>query len=364
MLGRDVIGQLWANLPRHSDNFTFNVGIVSVSRVGTTVTVETDAAHGITVDRVVNIQGVFVPVEIDTVTDNGATWTLATLSDHDLTKNAKENIDVLARITGGIDETFTVTSVANRRTFNVGKGTGTPIAGDFLQESFLSGYNGLQTVTTVPDTTTFTYEVTEALADPNLSEGTVSGKHRISGAVSFDVANAAYTKQGKGNYWIFVVMDDTDPNKDRRGTNDATSQRGGKQAFFHQVVERFTLYLFVPNKGESLQDVGGLISRDEAIDERLPILRSVLGIEFPASLTFQGQGKATYNGDGTFLYEGSYYVHAFNFEQVASITNSDTAIEADSRAFRDINFAIDSLGIQDTDTDMTADVDLDDEPIE
>ncbi len=367
MKATDVIGQMWARLPVVSPNFTENVGILSISTVGVTATVTTAAVHNLVATETVTIDGVLVPVEIDTVTDDTPlnTLTITTLTDHDLTKNNKEvGIVVDAPITGSLTETFTVVRVDNRRTFTVTKGVGTPIAGDFLQEAFLSGYNGLQTVVSAPTTTTFTYTLTETLASTTVAGGTVSSKHRISGAVDFDTARLAYTEQsGESKLWAFVVVETSDPNKDRKGTNDATATRGQKQSAFQQVIETFTVYLFVPNKGDTKQHVGGVITRDLAIDERLPILQSVLGIQYDPDLSFAGQNKAAYDGDGYWAYDGAFYVHFFRFQQVVSITNPDTAVQVDSRAFRDINFTINSLGIQADTDDMTADVDLDDIPL-
>jgi len=361
MLGRDIVGRLWENLPRHTPHFTKNVGIASVAMTGGTVTITTDAPHGLI--KYANVVGVSVPVEIASVTENAESLTIVTVTDHDLTKNNKENIVVEAVITGTVNETFIVISVENRREFRVAKGAGIPAAGDFLQEQFISGYNGIKTITSVPTPDSFTYEIEQNLAVPNLAAGTVSGGHRISGAVTFDVAKAAYTKQGDNDFWAFVVIDDTSANKDRRGVNDSVSQRGTRQSFFSMIIEQFSIFLFIPNKGDTLQDVGGLIARDKAVEQRLPIFKSILGTKFSSNLSFQGQSSCTYVADGFYLYEGPYYVHQYIFQQVSNVTNPDTSVESDDHAFRDIDFTFEGLGIQETDTDMTAHVDLDDFPL-
>ena len=370
MKGTDVIEQLWKRLPRQSTNFTTNVNIVSISVAGLVATVTTATAHGLLINNLANVIGVSEPVEIDTVTDNAPTsntFTITTLTDHDLTKNQREvGIVVDARITGGaIDETFTVLAVTNRRSFTVTKGTATPAQGDFLQQLFISGFNGLKQVVSVPTTTTFTYALTATLADPNLVEGSISGKHRISGAVNFEIAKAAYTRQDDNEYWLFVVIEDTSPNKDRKGTEDSSATRGTKQAFYQVVIEGFSLYLFIPNKGVTAQTAGGLIARDKAIDERAAVLSSILGIQFNPGLENPGQKVVTYDGDGAAEsdFGGAVYVHRFLFQQVTAITNQDTAVESDDRAFRDINFDITGLGIGDSAVSISADVDLDDTPI-
>jgi len=371
MLVKDIIAQLWTQLPRRSTKYTNTVNIASVSRTGAVATVTTSTAHGLTAGSGVNLVGVYVPVEIETITDNGDTLTITTYTDHDLTYNAREGIEVLARITGAsFDEEFNVVAVENRRSFTIDKGTATPAEGDFLQETFISGYNGLKAVATVPTTTSFTFAISGTPASPNVVTGsTASSGHRISGAISYELAREAYTKQSADSkYWLFVVPEATIPSKDRQGVNDANVQRGRQSDFFHQIVEGFSLYLFIPNKGASAAAVGGIISRDNAINERLPILQSVLGAQFSSDLSAQGKGLSTYNGDGLWEYSGAYYVHVFNFQQVSNITNQDTSIESDDHAFRDINFSITGLGVE-TDAHTSLDyilgyVDLDDEPIE
>lgn len=365
----DVIEQLVTRLPRQSTSFTKNLSISSVTTVGLVATATTTVAHGLSVGSVANVIKVPVPVEIDSVTDNGDnTISIVTSTDNDLTKNQKENITVNARITGAsFDETYEVIRVDNRQNFLVIKGSAQPIpsSGFFLQQQFISGYNGLKQAVSVPTTTSFTYALESTLADANdLTESSISLGHRISGAVTFDIAEDSYTTQSEqSNLWLYVVMEDSNPNKDRRGTNDAAASRGNKQNFQQEVIEEFTLFLFVPNKGETKQAVGGLIARDAALAERQAILQSILGIQYNPGFEWPGQLKTTYNGDGFVAYKGAYYIHGFRFQQVVNITNPDTAIETDSRAFRDINFTIESLGIQeDTDT-LTGDVDLDDIPL-
>ena len=371
MKASNIIGQLVTELPRYTDKFTVNFTITGISVIpgspNATVTLTTNVDHGLNVGDNASVDGIQTPVEIDTVTDTGSTLVIETLSDHDLTKNPRENIDVLARITGSLDETFTVFTVPNRRTFTVIKGAGIPVPGDNLQEQFLDAFNGLKAVTAVTSNT-FSYLVAETelagLSDPNLIEGTVNTGHRISGAVDFDTANNSYTVEAnQDQHWLFVVMEDTDANKDRRGTSDAASQRGQQQAQFNLIIEGFTLYVFVPNKGQIPQDVGALIARDAAVDDRAPIFNSLLAAQFSADLKNQGEGRVTYLGDGTFDYTGSYYVHRFEFQQVSSITNLDTVDENISRAFRDVNFDITSLGIGDSTVTVSAEVDLDDEPV-
>lgn len=365
----DVVSQLWNRLPLFTDKFTDDITISSITTVGTTATVQTSSDHNLEVGRYINLENVFVPVEIQSVVDDAPasnSWTITTVTDHDITRHINQRIAVTARITGSLDETFTVLpNPANRRTFQIQKGTGTPVAGDFLQQQLTNAYEGLHEIVTVPTTTSFTITLPEALPSPNFIGSPLKAIHRITAAVDYDTAKRAYTAQSSNDdCWLFVVMNDTAPNKDRQtGDQDTSAARGRLQEYYHTLIEAFSIYVFVPNKGANLQDVGGVIARDTAIDQRRPIFQSVLGVQFSPGLGCPGQFTTSYNGDGFWEYTGAYYVHVFQFQEVATITNDDVATTTDHRAFRDISFTIDNLGIQETDTDLTANVDLDTDPL-
>jgi len=344
--------------------FTDNFGVTNVSIVAQVVTVTTDADHGLQPNDFVTVDGLFVPAEIDSINATTEQATCTTATDHDLTLNPLENFKKFVRITGtGFDETYQLIATVNRRSFTISlEGKPTLPAGTlFLQQTISNSVNGLIQVLAVPANDQFTYSVNQDYQSPNeFTQAQVSLGHRISGAVNYDTILASYTAQLESELWCFVVLGDTIGNKDRRGTNDALTQQGQSMDFCQQTIQGVTIYFFLPNKGDILTQTNGRAARDFIEDIKPDVLRSVLGINYASGLSCQGQGVLSYLSDGYFDFRGSYYVHQFSFEQVLEITQGDTAIEPDDRAFRDIDIMLEN---QFSDiTDYTACINLDEQP--
>ena len=66
-------------------------------------------------------------------------------------------------------------------------------------------------------------------------------------------------------------------------------------------------------------------------------------------------------GHSAFDYNRAVLIYEYSFQAVMDLTDSDTVEDADTRAFRDIDYT-EAIGGEDT-TDMTVNVDLDEEPL-
>lgn len=363
MKASTVISQIRSILPYKSPYFTSSLTVTGITKAGLVATVTTSAAHGLAVGEIVTINGVLTPTEIDTITDGGTYWRIKTVTPHDQTLHPSDG-DKYITVTGtAYSASFRIVDVANRYTLDLEKGAqpAFPVGTTYLQEGAIVGYNGLKAVASVPTTTTFTYTINFDLPAPNYTTGAkVYAKHRISGAVNIEVMLNSYTKQPLDALWAFVVMGDTDANKDRKNLNDAITTQGRQSDFTQKMIDSFSVFIVVPNKGDVLTKTNGLAARDIIEDIRLPLMQSLLGIRFPASLTAQGQGIVTYAGDSFYEYNSAYYVHEFRFQQVVELTLGDTAIAEFDRAFRDVDLTIQNQ-FSDV-TEYTALVNLDDQP--
>jgi len=200
----DFITQLSTKLPRLVDDFTALFSVVSLTRSGTTVTVTTSGTHGLKVGKAVIINGAITPITISTISRSGAVATLVTAADHDMTEGEFTEVIIDGAVEAEFNGTFVLLNVPNRRTvtFTVADSGPTSATGSPLLlngSSALQDYNGLQNVTTVPTTTTFTYTITDnTLFTP--ASGTITAKlqPRISGAATVDRALESYTKQTAG----------------------------------------------------------------------------------------------------------------------------------------------------------------------
>lgn len=343
MKAEEIILTLKNRLPVLSEFFSDRLSIVSISVAGVYVTVETDVPHGLSVGSLVTMGNVAIPRVISAFDQGAGLIKFQTATSHDLTFNESSPLDALqdVRIIGdlGFSQSFRLKSVPNRFNFWVDEGDEPPLPAETfsLQEISPFGFNGLKYVLTVPTATTFTFRTDNELPAPNwTSEAFVCKSARISGAITVDLLVDSYTAQPLDNIWSFVVLGDYDANKDRFNLNDALATQGRQSDFRQKIVTNFSVYIFVPNKGDILTKTNGRAARDIIEDIRVPLFQSLLGIDLGSQLKAQGQGVITYAGDGFYLYNGAFYVHEFKFQQVVEITNGDTAIRDPDRAFRDM----------------------------
>jgi len=359
MKAEAVINQLALRLPQYTDKFTTNISVVSLTRSGTTVTVETAAVHGLTVGKQVNIQGAKTPLTIASLTRSGTVGTLVLDNNHDMTEGENTSVELSGAVEAEFNGTFTLLSVQNRKTITFTMAdagpvtaTGTPLL--LNGASILQQYNGLWAVATVPDTTHFTYEITDTtLYTP--AAGTISARlePRISGAISEERLIAAYTAQPTGNYWAFVVLGDVIASKSRHIESDAVDNLQRGHEYRQQIVQPFTVFVFIPTSAE----VSARDARDAAEDLFRPICRALIQKKFDSGLNVGAQNPVVFTDHGFVAYNAAFYVHSYAFQATADITFEDTIGYDDDVAFRDISL---TMGVDVGTEVMTADIDLDD----
>lgn len=360
MKALDVINQLQTVLPQITGLFTTSVTAVGITPSGTTATVSTSSPHGFAVSRVVAISGAFAPVEIASISRSGTTATATTVTAHDLTDGFFENVTLSGANESEFNGTFPFLNQVNRKTFTFtvadsGPTTGT---GSMLLEEPGNpfGYNGLQTITTVPTTTSFTYELSQTLTEAATGTILIHSDLRVSGAATFNRALEMYTKQPVDDLWVFAVLEDGNASKDRSTRNDSISSASRSGDMRQQLIQNASVYVF----DNSSKQLSGRESRDKMVDVRSLLLKSLIGVKFDSDLSGQNGSALMYLGDGIELYEGPIYAHAFNFQLLTDITNDDIVDPDFNVAFRDIQLNMDTtLG---TET-LLASLDLDDEPL-
>jgi len=357
----DIIGQLQAVLPQETDLFSSTISVTSITPSGTTATVVTSAVHGLSVGNSVAISGSESPVGITSITRVSTLVTVVTTTDHDITEGFHPTVTLSGANEAEFNGTFNLNTAVNRRTFTFivadsGPTTGT---GTMLLEDPGDpiGFNGLFTVDTVPTTTSFTYTLGKTLTVP--ADGTIlmHSSLRVTGAATVERAVSMYTKQStQSDMWAFVVLDDGVVSKDRTSRNDALSSIGPGGDRRQQFIQNASVYVFV----KSTNDLSGRSSRDLMVDVRALLLKALIGVKFTSDLNAQDGSGMIYGGDGVEIYDNAIYVHRFEFQLLTSITNSDTVDPGLNVAFRDVNVTIlTTLGTE----ELTADIDLDDEPL-
>lgn len=370
-----IIAQLQNVLPFQTDYFSEKVlTLSSLSLSGTTATAVTSTAHGLRTGENIAIKNAKTVLAINSltftantgITATGGTVTVVTNTDHDFTEGFEQSVTIADAVESDYNGTFSIVSVPNKRTVTyaidgnpTSPATGTPVV-EYQYSVNSGGYNGLYPITVV-DNTTFTYTVTQTGLNAN-ARGTIKALNglRISGAVSQDRAIGAYTSQDINDLWGFVILGDTVTSKDRHVSTDAQNTYGPGDAFRSRVIIPFSLLVITP----SINDIAGRQARDLMEDIKLPIFKSLLRSKLSTVLTASQVYATTYTGDFFIGYAGAYYIHEFQFETVADITEADTLDYFDV-PFREFSLVFKDPIEEDGDDIImqTLDASLDDEPL-
>jgi len=339
MKAQDIVLQLATQLPKHTDKFTTNAVITSLTQTGGVATAVTATAHGLSVGSQTNIVGALAAIQVTSLTRSGTVGTAVLTTAHDFTtgEGDQTTIELTGATEAEFNGTFTILTVPNRTTVtfvmaDAGATVATGIPLVLNGSNVFNQYNGLREVLTVPDTTSFTFAVPSTLYSPAFGSPESRGGVRVSAVVEEDVIFDAYTKQLADNYWAFVVLGDVVASNSRNTESDAVSdiQRGDR--YRQRLIQTVTVYVNIPAKAEN----AGRSARDACEDLFPLICRSMLFKPYDSGLAVGTKGPLQFTNHGFAAYNRAYYVHAYAFQQVVDLTYDDTVGDDDSVAFRDI----------------------------
>ncbi len=348
MKSSDIISQLSTLIPQFTSVFTDDIGVSSITRSGTTITVQCTEPHGLKAGQGVSITGAAIPVEIVAFSRDGAVGTLTTATDHDITY-ASHLIRpyVQSVVTSGAAESefngsFSLVKVLNRRNIQVSMtDSGPTVATGTLRLagaiSALDSFNKTWLVDGVPSPTVFTFIHGNAeLLDPT---GTilVRKKPRISGSADTARMLAAYTEQPQNKAWMFVVLGTVVASKNRSIEADGVDNWQQGQEFRQQIIQGVEFYVFLPTKDE----IAGREKRDDCEDIFIALNKAILhstvltGFHDEASRSLQFNSHATFQLDA-----GSTYIHLYQYEASVDILFEDTVGPAVDVALETIELTI------------------------
>lgn len=361
MKASDIIMQLQVVLPTLTNDFSEQIVLNSVTPTGTTALAVTATDHPFVVGDVVNISDTVAPVAITSISRTGTVATVTTATNHDITENDLTTEVTISGTTEAIfNGTFPLLSANNRLTFQfTATESGPPTAtGGLLEDPpGAFGYNGLKTITAIPNLTSFQYELPVALTVAAGPGGVVHSSIQITGALNEERAREMYTAQaGSDSLWGFVSLGDTTASKDRNSRNDAVTSAtpGGDRR--QQIFQNFSVFVFKP----APDDLSARAARDQMEDVMLNLFQSLMYWKAPSGLSDTGNMGVTFNDHGFLSYDTATYVHEFRFQLLSNITQNDTIAPDFNVAFRDIDLTIGTnLGPE----KLTATIDLDDDPL-
>lgn len=337
----DVVAQLQIALPMFTDIFTTDIGVQSITRSGTVMSVVCDAEHNLSVGHIVTITGAVVPIPISSLTRAGIVGTLVTSTPHDLTQKIASNVMLSGSVEAEFNGSFSIINIDNRNTIRFTMAdsgatvaTGSPVIEN--GESALRSYNQTFQVKGTPSSVAFEFiHSVTSLPDPT-GTITIRANPRVTATVDFERAMAIYTKVKEPAAWMFVVLDDAAASKSRDINSDATDNIQRGQFVRQQVVQNFDLHVFFPVKDE----LAARKSRDKAEDLFRPICQSVLQHKFDSGLFVGAQNPLQFITHGLQAYNTATYVHTYTFQQTSDITFDDTVGHDLDVALRDIDLQI------------------------
>ncbi len=334
MKASDIIQQLYAVLPSQTGLFSDDVALSTLSKVSTTVTAVTSAAHGLTTGDYIYITGAKWKTAITSITRVDDVATVVCSSDHDLTEVWDETVEIIGANEANFNGMFTLLSVPDRYTFTVSiadSGATSATGTMFVLEPRRFGFNGWYQVT-VTNSTTFTY--TSGSTTSATAYGIMVARKlpRVTGAVSVERAEAAYTKFGANKYWAFIVMGPVSASKSRYTQTDAINTSTAATAFRQHLLNTINVYVFVPTSAS----LSGRAERDAMTDISKYLFKSLLGKVYPTYFVDAPVTTLHFTQHRPYMYKGSYYVHEFSFEGISEITTNDITENEVTRAFRDL----------------------------
>jgi len=356
MQAKEIILHLRENLPRFSDLFSVYVAPEAIVIAGNLVTV-TKTAHGLANKHLLTVTHARVANPIDTVSGDATEAFLVTQDPHDLTEGYQSTARLESASTPAVNNDYELLSVPGRNDLSV-KGLTVPAPGDLtLKEDREVGINGLFEIAWIDDDN-FSYVIpwdfsggAPVIDVPNTRLHTAV---RVSGASEVERIIEAYDAQPPDDMWAFVVLGDTNINKDRYVNTDADMEQGGTNTWNGLLMSPFSVYTFAP-----VEKITGRYARDLNEDTRPALYSSLLGATFYTGFTHEADSGVYPQGDGKHEYKKAYYIHNFEFSQVAQIANSDTLLASPTSAWRDLKFDYINIMTDNGEIIVSTEVDLD-----
>jgi len=355
---KDLITKLRLEIPKYSEKYSTKLTISTISSIAGLVTVKTSSAHNLQANEIINVIGTTKKTAITSIITSNDIATLTTTTNHDQTLDYVDSDDqppiTIAECSiVNYNGSHTLSDVISRKVLKFNK-TGSPAdASDgFLLENINIGFNGLYTVNTIIDSTTFTYILNTSLTATG-DGGYVHSDMRISGDVDIErFVNSGYSKQTTDKYWICIVPESTTASKSRHVESDATAQHTQGDDFRQRLLPVVGFYLFIPNNNK----LSGRSAYDSALDESVNLFASILGFFVSSPYNDNFQSRLIIESHEPYLYNTSFYVHKFTFSAAFDLSDNDIVTTKSDVAFRDISL---SEINENDETIMSTDIELD-----
>ena len=358
----DLILALALELPLHEERFTDELDVIDMTRDGNNINVRTSEPHGLLGRHGVTLHGTLGLVDIVSITDSTTGYaTVVCVRNHDITLSIKTTVRFEDTGSALVDATtFTILRIEDALTFIIKMAPATypsPLTAGFVKDAGTqyNSYDGTYPVDTVIS------ELEFAIRDdrptnpaPDFTDAVIRSGVRVSGGVDLERCIAAYTSQGDGKWWMFVIPEDVHASKDRELRTDSVSDTGDGEFFQQKVIQPISLYTIIATP----QDAAARQARDDCEKMFQGICKSILMRKFDSYFGVGSQGNLQFMSHGRAFYDGAVYVHAFSFQQTCDLSDRDVYVPQGDSRFNSFSLElVPSLGTGD-ETMQTADVQI------
>lgn len=337
----EIVIQLQDCLPLLTDRFHDELPVTGAVVNSGILTITFPIAHGLSSGGQIYINDALIRNEITSIVTNADdTVSYFTKDIHDLTAFRSEghgntwpdglSVQIEAPLAGS---PFTITLVPDssgvpHETEFVGiEGSQVfPITGnEYLLENRGVGVLGIKTIDTVPDTLNITIDLSDvpSIPDGPLEISNILNNVRITTVADIQRAQEIYTKQADPKGYIFVIMLDRVPSKNRLNDDDFTSLPASSERLLN-IREEFSILVLMPTEN----NLG-------ASDVKTFVYKEIFTILLKCLYGWEGVG---YNGDGQSVYNTSFYAHAFDWEARQQIDFTSGFENSKTVALREISF--------------------------
>jgi hypothetical protein len=335
----DITKHIQKYLPNHTNLFTGQVQITSITTAGNIATATLSQAVTLNTGAFVSITGVRPLIDISSITRQDNIVTVQTATDNllppidnrpnSLSKNQYQNKITIQGATpneyNGTWEVYTSQN-ANTFTFKIKTTPATPatVNGSLLFDDYENNYNGIKQITVI-NSTRFTFPVSYPFA---VGGNMFLNVTRVAGALSLDNIARNYEKSENDitEPWLYIVITsgeynavDGTPNSDIQATKYTAQDY---KMFYSKTIQMYAVLPYDLNDKNILQaDLS-----DEIHNVITPAIQKVLGrVELLAPFSQKTYEGFTLVEDALIeeIEKGSYAIYGWVLKTKVEISNKD-----------------------------------------
>ncbi len=336
MILTSFVNYLKNDVPRHTNAFTDQLSISSISATSNVVTVVTSTPHKLTTGHYVTLTGAKRFRSVSAITRVGNLVTLTTVGQHNYTQgyNRHQYVTVKGATQTAYNGTFLVKGILSgtRITYEIPTTDPmpvTPATGTITIDEERRSINGSYQVTVI-NGTTFTFTSLNAASDTISGTPIVHVRHRITGYLKdletflekmreFDGANPFYSYNKP---WLLVIPEGTRTNKNKNSRIDTSDVIMSGETIRIGQIHGASIMTLYNTKEEHAFNVS---VHDVAVADIAKVSRSVLGYKPPASEMGESISGFSINSHGPAVVGSNRYVHAMSIDYMSHIVFADTS---------------------------------------